>query len=130
MSYELTVADLVWNRAAMEDGGEAPASGDVALASLLYAHGMVMNGGVLHAVELLSAEEFSDAQEGFRFFGLVEVANLFSQAKILFDAGEYLDEHESLLDNEYLKHVPDDSSLGTRFEAHFTSSPSDFSPVR
>ncbi len=130
MSYEMTPADLVWNRAAMEDGGESPALGDVALASLLYAHGLVMNGGVLHAVELLTSDELSDARDGYRFFGLSEVASLLANAKTLFDADDGLDKHESRLDREYWKSVPDDSSLVKRFEVRFTSSPSDFSPVR
>ena len=129
MSYELTPADLVWNRAAMEDGGESPGPGDVALASMLYAHGLVMIGGMLHAIELLNADELSDAQKGYHYFGLDEVAKLLSRAKILFDADENLDEHESRLDDEYLDCVPDDSSLGQRFEARFATSRSDFSPV-
>ncbi len=129
MSYELTPADLVWNRAAMEDGGATPASGDIALASLLCAHGLAMNGGVLHAVELLTPEELSAAQDGYRFYGFGEVANLLASAKILFDADDNLERHESRLDSEYQAYVPDDSSLGQRFEERFAANPSDFSPL-
>ena len=40
----LTKADKVWNRAALESGRENPLPGDVALADLLQAHGMITNG--------------------------------------------------------------------------------------
>jgi hypothetical protein len=55
-------ADLIWNRAALEAGGIKPRRGDVAIVSLLYAHDLVMNGGVLHATELLNDDEFSAAR--------------------------------------------------------------------
>ena len=42
----VTDADLIWNRAALENGGETPACGDVALALLLTVHGFVANSGV------------------------------------------------------------------------------------
>lgn len=129
MFYQLTPADLVWNRAT-EGGGESPAAGDFALASLLYAHGLAMNGGVLHAVEHLTPEELSDAMDGYRYFDFDEVAKLLARAKALFDAGDSLDVHETLLDNEYSQYIPDDSSLGKRFETRFASNPADFSPLQ
>ena len=51
---QLSLADQIWNRAALESGGPAAREGDRALAALLLAHGMVMNGGVGHALEVLS----------------------------------------------------------------------------
>jgi hypothetical protein len=64
----MTEANRVWNRAALEEGGRAPREGDRALAALLLAHGMVMNGGVQHATEALSADEMAAAAAGFRYF--------------------------------------------------------------
>ena len=61
--------DLIWNRAS-EGGGANPQAGDLALAALLRAHGLTMNGGVLHAVERLQPSELQDAASGYRFFGL------------------------------------------------------------
>ncbi|TWT61264.1 hypothetical protein [Rubinisphaera italica] len=130
MSYKLTAADLVWNRAAMENGGVSPASGDAALSSLLYAHGLVSNGGVLHAVEIMTSDEFSEAQEGYRFFDLDAVASLLSHAKYFFDLGERLSEHECRLNNEYLKLVPDDSLLSQHFELRFNTNPWEFAPIK
>ncbi|MBB03619.1 MAG: hypothetical protein CMJ47_13315 [Planctomyces sp.] len=129
MEDELSDSDAVWNRAATEDGGALSAPGDLALAALLHAHGLIMNGGVLHAVELLTEDERSDAQNGFRFFGLAEVASLLSRAKHSLDEGQGLDDLESRLDSDYTTLVPDDSFLYHRFESRFRDTPRDFSPI-
>ena len=76
---DLTEHDRVWNRAAMDDGGEEPRAGDRALADLLYAHGMVMNGGVHHALEVLTPDELKAAIAGFRYFSLGAVADLLEE---------------------------------------------------
>ena len=52
---ELSDQSRVWNRAALDAGGEAPLQGDAALAALLALHGMIMNGGIDHALEALDA---------------------------------------------------------------------------
>jgi hypothetical protein len=75
--HELSTADRVWNRAALDAGGSPPREGDRALAALLLAHGMIMNGGVDHAVEALSAEElaaFDSVPYAFALIELVETA--------------------------------------------------------
>ena len=107
----MTDADLIWNRAAMEDGGSNPSAGDRALASLLYAHGLAMNGGVLHAAECLESSELSAAQSGYRYFDLSPVADLLSRARAAFDADDELESQEPLLDLEYATLIPDDSFL-------------------
>jgi hypothetical protein len=89
-----------------------------------------MNGGVLHAVECLSASELSDAQSGCRFFGFGAVASLLDDARKVLDAGENLEFHEGRLDKEYAEIIPTDSCLVRKFEEHFNSYPSDFSPLR
>jgi hypothetical protein len=61
----MTQADMIWNRACGEDSLRA-LPGDRALADLLNAHGLAMNGGVLHAIECMSAEELSEAEAGCR----------------------------------------------------------------
>ena len=73
----MTETDVIWNCAAMENGGTNPGRGDRALAVPLHAHGLAMNGGVLHAAELLNDDELTDAQSGYRFFGLSAVADVF-----------------------------------------------------
>jgi hypothetical protein len=76
MTTPLTTAGNVWNRAALTAGGPVPCEGDRALADLLFAHGLVMNGGVDHLVEVASVERIAAAVRGFRFYGLDEVASL------------------------------------------------------
>src|SRR4030095_8162662 len=68
--------DEIWNRACAEAGSPKPltAPGDRALADMIHAHSLAMKGGVLHAVESLTAEERAAAVEGYRFFGLHAVA--------------------------------------------------------
>ena len=56
---ELTDADMIWNWAC----GEGPLRslpGDRALADLLRANGLAMNGGVLHAIGCLTATELAE----------------------------------------------------------------------
>jgi hypothetical protein len=45
--YELTEADLIWNRACQGDAATL-SPGDRALEALLAFHGQAMNGGVLY----------------------------------------------------------------------------------
>jgi hypothetical protein len=126
---ELSQANMIWNRACGEDPIRSQ-PGDRALANLLHAHGLAMNGGVLHAVECLTAEELSDAQLGYRFYGLNGVASLLSRARAILEKGDDLPNHETELDVEYSELIPSDISLVQRFEKHLESSPSDFAPLR
>lgn len=126
---ELTEADMIWNRAC----GEAPLRdlpGDLAITDLIHAHSLVMNGGVLHAVECMTAKELSEAEAGYRFFGLDGVASLLSRARRIFEAGDELDRHEQELDSDYAHMIPSDSSLVDRFKARLKSNPSDFAALR
>jgi len=124
----MTEATLIWNRACGGLGPEA-AAGDRALSALLRAHGLAMNGGVLHAVECLSPTEMEEAASGYRFFNLDAAAKLLIQARRIFELGHDLAEHEALLDGDYHRLIPDDSSLYARFEQHRRSHPQDFAPV-
>jgi len=89
-----------------------------------------MNGGVFHAVECLTADELSDAESGYRFYGLDGVASLLARARTLLDADEDLEFYESQLDNEYADSIPDDASLGMRFKQHLKGNPSEYAPLR
>lgn len=60
--------------AAMESGGVSPGAGDRALAALLVVHGLVMNGGVHHALEWVQPTELSAAIEDYAYFGFDDVA--------------------------------------------------------
>ena len=85
-----------------------------------------MNGGVLHAVECLSASELADAKSGYRFFGLGSVAELLSRARKIWEADQDRGSYERLLDHDYAMLIPDDSALCDRFEELHRRRPSDF----
>lgn len=127
--YELTPADMIWNRACgPERLHDLP--GDRALADLLQAHGLAMNGGVLHAVECLSANQLSAAEAGYRLFGLDAAASLLSHAKHILESDQDLELHERELDRRYADIIPDDSALVERFEKHLAENPSQYAPLR
>jgi hypothetical protein len=128
---EMSMADLVWNRAALESGGSNPGPGDRALADLLLAHGLVMNGGVLHAIEALTEEELKAAAAGYRYFGLHEVAQMLSETAwppqdVELEVAENLEEET---DRRYWQLVPSDSLLAETFESHYSENPGAFAPV-
>ena len=62
-------ADTVWNRAALEGGGDSLGRGDRALASLPRLHGLIMNGGGHHALECIEPADVIAAADGYAFFG-------------------------------------------------------------
>jgi hypothetical protein len=126
---ELTHADIIWNRACGEDSLRS-LPGDRALADMLRAHGLVMNGGVLHVVEYLTASELSAAEAGYRFYELDGVASLLSCARMIFEGGTDLEAHELQLDRQYADMIPSDSSLVERFEKHLKSMPAEYAALR
>lgn len=119
---ELTAADRIWNRAAMESGGDHPGEGDQALAALLLAHGMVMTGGVEHALESLSPEEMEAAIAGYRYFALAEVARLLEDAAL-----QKMDLEDA--DQRYDQLVPDDGVLVEQFQVIYARSGNAFAPA-
>lgn len=126
---DLTETDLIWNRACSENPLRG-LPGDRALVDLLRAHGLAMNGGVLHAVECLTASELIEAEAGYRFYGLDGVASLLSHARTIFVRGEDLESHEQQLDRQYAAIIPSDSLLAERFQNRLKSNPSEFAPLR
>jgi hypothetical protein len=126
---ELTQADMIWNRACGEDSLRS-LPGDRALTDLLRAHSLVMNGGVLHAVECLTAGELSAAEAGYRFYGLDGAASLLSRARTKFEGGTDLEVHEQQLDRQYVDMIPSDSSLVEGFEKHLKSKPTEYAALR
>jgi hypothetical protein len=89
-----------------------------------------MNGGALHAVECLTATELSDAESGYRFYGLDAAASLLSRARTIMKADDNLEFHERQLDQQYADIIPADNSLVERFEKHLELNPSEYAPLR
>jgi hypothetical protein len=72
---------IIWNRAAMANGGHAPGPGDAALAAALRLHNMIMSGGIDHALDVLHPEDFAAAASGFRYLQLSDVAEVVERAQ-------------------------------------------------
>lgn len=123
-------ATEIWNRAAIHRGGTEPRPGDVALAALLVAHSLAMNGGVAHAVGCLNVEELRDACEGYAFFGLGEVGRLLMDAASAVGAGDMSEESELAMDAAYGRLVPDDGILVARFESHYAAHRDLYAPTK
>lgn len=126
----MTSADRVWNRAALEAGGESPGVGDRALASLLLVHGLVMNGGVHHAIECVESVELAAAADGYSFFGLNNVAEFFRGAATDPVLSAWNGDTEVEANRRYAEMVPDDAHLVARFEEAFRDRAEQFAPLR
>ena len=125
----MTSADRVWNRAALEAGGDSPGPGDRALASLLLVHGLVMNGGVHHAIECVESVELAAAADGYAFFGVDDVAEFFRGASADPVLSTWNDDTEVVANRRYAEMVPDDSHLVARFEEVFRARPEQFAAL-
>lgn len=125
---ELTDADQIWNRACAGDVLDLFA-GDRALADLLAFHGSAMNGGVLDASENFEPTDLRNAEFGYRFFDLVEIADLINEAVSSSKTDDELEQWEAELDARYNAVIPDDSALVARFEMILRRRPWDFAPL-
>lgn len=94
----------------MHPGGSSPREGDRALSALLLVHGLVMNGGVFHAVEAVTEAELRASCAAFKYFGFAEVADLLEAAA----SEAETDESEERLNDKYGRLV-DDTAIGQRF---------------
>jgi hypothetical protein len=84
---------------------------DEMASAVWIAHGLVMNGGVLHAVEVLAPEELRIATAGYRHFGLPGAANAFADARKLAESARAAE--EGRLDRAYVTALPDDAFLSS-----------------
>lgn len=126
---ELTNTALVWNRACGADRVRS-LPGDRALTDLLSAHGLVMNGGVLHAAECLTPDELFNAAAGFRFYGFDAAASALLAARGPFDSNVDFGAVEVRLNRQYWNAIADDSVLLGRFQEHFRLNPAEYAPLR
>lgn len=130
----MMTADEIWNRACAEAGGpkKLTAPGDRALADMLLAHGLAMNGGVLHAIACLTEIERDSAVRGYRYFGLQVAANVIEDSSVRWSDGLDLDEEEQLeadTDNAYALAVRDDGILVAAFKAKIETEPDEFDVI-
>jgi hypothetical protein len=127
--YELTNAAMIWNRACGDDPLRA-LPGDRALADVLYAHGLAMNGGVLHAVECMTVEEQCGVEAGYRYYGLDGIATLLTRARETFETANDLGDYVQQLNLDYVRLIPSDSLLVECFESQLKFRAYDFGVVR
>lgn len=83
----METADKIWNRAATSNGGTAPRMGDAALSSVLDLHNLAMSGGLVDAVERLTAEQLEAAQAGNRWLRLEPAAEVIATVRREIEAG-------------------------------------------
>lgn len=129
-------ADRVWNRAAEAwnpETWQGLRAGDRALAALLVVDGLVQNGGVAHAVEVLEPDATRLGVEGYRYFGLDTVADLIDMASAQKSRLEVAplkaqEEVELLWDRAYRELLPTDQALVEAFGVVYANSPLDFAP--
>ena len=129
-----SLADRIWNRATLgTDRNESAGRhvGDLALRSLLYAHGLVMNGGVFQCAHgVLSESELEAAIEGYSYFGLEDAAATLREAASVDDPWAERQEQASLdADARYMSAIPSDAVISERFESRLAAHPEDFAPI-
>jgi hypothetical protein len=114
--------EQAWNRACATEPGTGP--GDRHLHALLDVHGMLMNGGVDHAVEVKTAEQFARAADACDYLGLPEVTALLRRMP----GSELTDEAEAELSSAYWSQA-EDSLLYAAFKRRWEQAPGDFAPL-
>jgi len=115
---------IIWNRAAIDGGGPAPGPGDTALSAVLRLHNMIMSGGLDHALDVLTPEDFASAASGFRYLQLSDVAELVELAQ-----GAPTDDLLEQLDARYSALIPRDQVISDQFKALLQQRPDDFAPA-
>jgi hypothetical protein len=123
-------ADLIWNRAALCNGGESPGIGDAALATALAFHGLAMNSGVLDAVERTSADH-ARIEAAFQWLGLQPIAALLASVREDIAAGaldgdERAEALEREADERYSATLPSDATLEAVFRDRLNENPNAF----
>ena len=92
-------ADLIWNRACNIGLDYVPTlPGDRALCDILAFHGLSMNGGIAHAIEVVGPSGTLDAADGYRCLGSAELASLLDHALMLAAPGVHADGQFDMLD--------------------------------
>jgi len=116
-------ADRIWNRACarlarnLVDEGRA---GDRALIAAIFAHSLTMNGGVAHAMEVLTGtRQLLAARAAFVRYGFGRIASLFGVAHV---GGEA----QVAADEAYWRDIPNDGALAARFKADLAARPDDY----
>jgi hypothetical protein len=95
------------------------------LAAALRVHNMIMSGGLDHALDVLTLDNFTSAVTGFRYLRLYEAANLIESARETASDDTLREEFDARYDSL----VPSDQTIGDHFEAVRADHPDDFAPT-
>jgi hypothetical protein len=129
MTYELTVADKVWNRSCAGELLFDLGPGDRALSAMILVSSLLNNGGVHHAYENLEPNEWAVSIEGYRYFGFNEIADWFEGAASDPLLREWTEETEEAANRRYDELMPGDKEMVKRFELMFLEHPDRFAPL-
>ncbi len=88
-----------------------------------------MNGGVLHSVECLDAEQLDAACRGYVRFGFAAIPDLLRYAATMIGDEAQAELEEARLDAEYATVIPDDQTLVNAFTADFKTHPEAYAPL-
>jgi hypothetical protein len=124
-------ADVIWNRAALDDGGPCPRHGDAALSAVLGLHGLAMSGGLLDAVERGADPELDAAERGYAWLGHPDAARLIAFVRDQIRAGalrdaDRADQLERQADQRYADIIPADATLYSAFRRRLAAEPPAF----
>jgi hypothetical protein len=114
---------MSWARIATPVPGSSLRAGDAALTAALALHSVAMNGGVFHALGVLSEYERSAACAGFRYYGLDDIAAVIEAAA----AEDRTDESGARVDREY-GDLDVEAILDARFRADFAARRDHYAP--
>lgn len=129
-----THVDEIWNRALeLDSPAAATHPGDAALLTVLTFHGLVMNGGLLNAVEMHMNDDVYPVDavvDAYRFFGLEDAGGAIDNAvlelrEIANDEDDEADAEERI-DATY---TLDDTDVEDALRIVLTNDPDAFAPL-
>ncbi len=100
--------------------------GDIALARMLGMHNLIMNGGVHHALDMLSPDEVEAAIAGFVYFDVQPALAAVTTVLNTPHLREWTDANEAKANALYYTQVPDDELLVTAFDKRYLATPEEF----
>jgi hypothetical protein len=135
-------ADAIWNRATSVERPPDLLAGDIALWRIHQLHGVVMNGGLAHGIEVIGREAVEAAAEGWDHLGRGDVAKLLREAlEVVEDMPDdegardryftrgLTDEQDELLESLNWQYE-DDEPLERAFRERLRKHPEEFAPTR
>lgn len=122
-----TEATEIWNRATR--GGTATRPGDAALTAILEFDGLANNGGLSHACDVLTDQELTAAEAGYRYLQMPAVAEMIVEARALSGENPDHDEPFDRLEAGFFDLIDHGKVTDRQFETMLRERRDDFAPV-